>query len=113
MAPHDIRKHLPLLKFIASSKPKIRKAIIDEGGPNVIRLLCECSHNLINGNCNLSSAQFKKVKRYKKQLRLLADKKVSVKRKRKELQKGGFVGALLGAVLPTIAGLVGNLIGRK
>ena len=113
MSPTKIKEHLPLLKFLAKGKPKIRKAIIDESGPEVIHALCECAQNTINGNVKLSPAHFKKLKRYKKQLRLLADKKVGVKRKKRELQKGGFVGALLGAVLPTLAGLVGNLFSPK
>ena len=113
MAPQKIREHLPLLKFLQKGKPKIRKAIIEESGPDIIKVLCECAQNTINGNVKLSQAHFKKLKRYKQQLRLLADKKASVKRKKKALQTGGFLGSLLTAVLPTLAGLVGSLFTPK
>jgi len=45
-------------------------------------------------------------------LRKLVDRKVSVKKKRKVIQVGGFLGALLSAVIPTVASLIGGLASR-
>jgi len=50
--------------------------------------------------------QKSKLKRHKKALRDLAKKKVSLKRKRQIIQKGGFLAPLLSAVVPAIASLL-------
>ena len=94
------------MQYLAKGKPKINKAIIEESGSDVIKLFCECAKNTLNGNVKLSPGQFKKLKRYKTQLRHLADKKIGQKKKKKVLQKGGFLGALLGAVIPALISLV-------
>lgn len=112
MPSKRIKEHLPLLQYLAKGKPKIRKAIIEESDSDVMKVLCECAANTINGNVKLPPSHFKKLKRYKKQLRLLSNKKVGVKQKKKVLQTGGFLGALLNAVLPTLAGLVGSLFSK-
>ena len=113
MGKAHVKKHLPLLQFLAKGKPKIRKAIIDESGPEVIKVLCECAKNTLNGNIKLSPTQFKKLKRYKAPLRHLADKKTGVRKKKQILQKGGLLGALLGAVIPTLASVVGSIFGAQ
>ena len=94
------------MQYLAKGKPKINKAIIEESDAGVIKLFCECAKNTLNGNVKLSPAQYRKLKRYKTQLRQLTNKKISHKKKKKLLQKGGFLGALLGAVIPALISLV-------
>ena len=105
MGKAQIKKHLPLMQYLAKGKPKINKAIIEESGSDVMKLFCECAKNTLNGNVKLTPVQYKKLKRYKTQLRQLTDKKIGHKKKKKLLQRGGFLGALLGAVIPALIGL--------
>ena len=113
MGKAQLKKHLPLMEYLVKGKPKIKKAIIEESDAEVMKVFCECAKNTLNGNVQLSPAQYKKLQRYKSHLRQLADKKVGVRKKKAILQKGGFLGALLGAVLPTLATAVGSIFGAQ
>ena len=75
--------------------------------PDLIKALCECSLNILKGRIKLSPTQKKKLSRHKNNLRLLATKKSTLKHRKRVLQKGGFLGALLGPVL----GVLGSLFG--
>lgn len=110
MVPVHVKKHLPLLQYLSNGKPRIVKALIQEADPEVIKVLCECCNTTIKGGFNLTEAQSRKLQRYKQQLRILSRKRTSVKKKKQALQKGGFLGALLGTVVPVIASVIGGLI---
>lgn len=106
-----IKEHIPLLHFLANGKkPKIKKAIIEDSSSELVDILCECAHNVLKGTVKLTPAQYKLLKRYKKELRILGDKKISRKRKRATIQKGGFLGALLRTILPTLIGVFDSLV---
>ena len=75
--------------------------------PDLIKALCECSLNILKGRIKLSPTQKKKLSRHKKNLRLLATKKSTLKHRKRVLQKGGFLGALLGPVLGVLRSLFG------
>lgn len=100
-----LQKYLPLLKFLQSSKnaPSFLKAADRE----IIDVICECAHNLINNNLNLTPTQKKQLKRHKKTLLLLDNKKAPLAKKKKALQKGrGLITALLSVAIPAIIGAV-------
>ena len=84
------------------------KTILKSAPPDLVRALCECSLNVLKGNIKLNATQKKRLRRYKNILRTLAAKKSAVKTRKRMLQKGGFLGALLGPVL----GVLGSLLGR-
>ena len=113
MGKAELEKHLPLLRCLSISKPKIQKAIVHESDEEVIKVLCECAKNTINGNIKLNPAQFKQLKCYYVLLKQLANKKTSTKKKKRILQKGGFLGALLAAAIPTITSVVANAFSSK
>lgn len=113
-----VRKHADLLKVLAKAKPPTCKAIMKTADKDLIHCLCECAHNILNGNVRLSPAQKAKLSRYKQDLRSVSKKTTSQKRKQQVLQKGGFLPALLAPLLaPVIAPLatkvLGKIIGRR
>jgi len=75
-------------------------------GDDLIKCICDCTLNVLKGNVRVPPKQKSKLKRHKKALRDLAKKKVSLKRKRQIIQKGGFLAPLLSAVVPAIASLL-------
>ena len=75
---------------------------------NLIDCFCECSKNILKGNVPLNRVQFQRLRRQKNNLRLLALKKTPLNKKRKILQKGGFLGALIVPALSALAGLLFN-----
>jgi hypothetical protein len=86
-----MKDNLPYLQVLAKCKPKVRKVIIEHGPANVLISICECCFNLLKGAIPLKPGQKRRLSRYKKHLRTLADKKVShVNKKRLLNQKGAW-----------------------
>ena len=93
------------------------KALHKAGQTNRIKLLkkhcngdfvcciTECVKNLLKANVPLNSAQKKKLSAKKNILRQLVLKKTSQSKKRKLIQSGGFLGALLGPIISVLGGL--------
>ena len=104
---HHVKNNAHLLKVLAECSPKLRKSILAKASVGLMSSLCECSLNVLKGNVKLNARQKKKLSRHKRKLRTLADHKVPIRRKKQlVVQQGGFVGALLGPVLSTLAGLL-------
>ena len=82
--------------------------MVGTSSPEVIRTLCECALNVLKGNVPLTAHQKTKLRKHKKRLRTLVNKKVSLKKKRSVLQTGGFLGVLLKPVLSVLGGLLGG-----
>ena len=102
-----LQHHAPYLQALVKGAPKQRRAIIGAANKELLGCLCECTLNVLNGNIPLKSSDKKKLQKYKRQIRSLVNKKVSVKKKKKTLsQKGGFLGALLTPVLSALGGLL-------
>ena len=87
-----------MLKVLAKSKPPMCKAIIGAAGHDLITCLCECAQNILNGNVTLRKHHLKRLKRYRADVRKLTKKHTAKHTKKKILQKGGFLPALLAPV---------------
>ena len=99
MAP-SVKTHRAVLQVLQSAKPNLRKAILRESDKALVYAICEICDNLLLGNIPLTSAQKSKLKRYRNDLRRLAQKGEGWKAKKEHLvQKGGaFLPLLLSAV---------------
>ena len=102
MVSSRLRKYAPLLRYMLKGKRPIVRALLNEADRDIVNVFCECALNVVNGNVPLTSSQRRQLKKYKKAILLILNKSASLKRKKKALQTGGFVGALLSAVLPAI-----------
>ena len=102
-----VKRQGDLLKVLGSAKPPAVKALIKSASPELVRTLCECCHNVLKGNVNITSAQKRRLRRHKTSLRTLTRKKLSLKRRKQILQKGGFIGALLSPILSVLKGVLG------
>lgn len=103
-----MRNYLSVLRTIKHMNEKNRQRVIAKCNSDLIDCFCECALNVLKGNVPLKKAQLNKLRREKQNLRQLARKRVSLKKKRKILQKGGFLGALLPPVLALLGGLFGG-----
>lgn len=93
------------LHALGKASKSIQNSIIKSAPKDLIDTICECAHNILKGNVSLKPHQYKKLRRYRTQLRELNSKKTSLKRKRSLLQKGGFLGSILARVVPILANL--------
>jgi hypothetical protein len=104
-----IKKCYKILQVLRHADPKLRKAILQNGGCELYKSIAECALNVLSGNIALSPCLLRKLGKFKGPLRQVSDKRVSLAKKKRIIQKGGWIIPLLSAVLPTLASLV---IGR-
>lgn len=103
-----VKHNLDLLRVLARSSPKQRKAILKTCHVDLIKCLAEISLNVLQGVVPINKTQKKKLRRFKSLLRSLADKKVSLKRKKEQLIQSG--GNPLMFLLPPVLTALGNLL---
>lgn len=103
-----------MLRALYQATPQKRKDILAHCSPDFLKTLCEIALNILKGNIKLTPSQHRKLKKQRKIIRLLADKRTGLKRKQLALksQGGGFILPLLAALTPLIGNLVGGILSR-
>ena len=105
-----VKRHVLCLQMLNRTKnTKLRKAILEHADADLISALCECAHNILRGTVRLTPREKVRLRKYKDKLRLIANRRLSISRRRREIQQhgGGFLPALL-APLATTVGNVAN-----
>ena len=77
-----LRKNGPALRLLQKAPTSLQKNILDKASPELIRCICECAHNVLQGNVTLSRHYKKKLSQHKTKLRKLTDRKVALKKKK-------------------------------
>jgi hypothetical protein len=104
-----LKRFAPYLKLLDKASPKVRKSMLKNNCSNeLLHCICECTKNILKGNVPLSPAQKKQLSRRKQLMRKLTLKKTSLQSKRKIVQTGGFLGAILGPIIQVLGGLFSN-----
>ena len=105
-----MKKYANLLKQLHRAPAAKKKALMKRYGNEreFVKCLCECSKNIIRGNVSLTPLQKRTLAKRKNDLRKLSLKKTSLKIKKRIVQKGGFIGALLGPIVSILGGLFGG-----
>ena len=86
-----------------NKRAKIKKQILS--GPladDLVCSVCECARNLLKGNVPLTSDQKRKLARHKGALRKIVKKETPATQKKKIVQRGGFLGAVLGPLVGSV-----------
>src|SRR6266516_6711830 len=101
-----LRRHVNLLKALHRASPVIRKRLLKKHfDGDFVACISECAKNILKGNVPLSAGQKKKLSFKKKALRQIILKKTSLRKKKNLIQRGGFLGALLGPIISVLGGL--------
>ena len=95
----NIILHKDLLKILAFSKTRYKKAILNKADKKMIVSICDIIFNILNGNVNIDIDTKNKLKKHKFLLRSLIEKS-TIKHKRKILEQKG--GNVLGIILPIL-----------
>ena len=93
-----LKKNAHMLGVLAHATPAMCKAIIGAADRELMTCLCECAQNILNGNVPLTPCHLKQLQRYCADVRTLAKKRAPKHTKKKILQKGGFLSALLAPI---------------
>ena len=103
----DLLKTYNKIKLLTLSTPKVQKQLIANGNRELIDCICEgCDNILKRQGRPLTINEKSKLCRHKEKLRTLVKKKVSLKEKKRIIQTGGF----LGAILAPVASILGSLL---
>ncbi len=97
------------LSQLSTANPDKKKAIVKKADQDLIYTIggiCEC---VIKGYVPLSQTRQRRLRRYKQNIRKLANKDLSIRKKKKIIQKGG---GFLQFVIPAVAGLLEPIIGK-
>ena len=104
-----MKKNAGILKILSRSKGKVLKDIIRASDTSLVKAVCECAANVLKGYVHISSPQKKRLKQFVKELRAITNAKVSLKKRRHIIQKGGFLPALLTPLAAIITGIATGL----
>lgn len=105
MAPSplsNINKAKKTLILLANSKPKAVRKILKNASSQLIKAISEIALNCLNGVVRLTPKQKAQLRRFKKPMRDLNAPQTRLVAKRKIIQRGGFLGTLLGVGLPLL-----------
>ena len=107
MSAH-MRKNAHLLRVLHTAKPKLRTAMLKHVDSSCIKAICDCVLNILKNIVKTSPVHKRKLARHKTHLRVLAEKKTPMpKRRRTIIQKGeGFLTLVLGPVLKELTSLI-------
>ena len=101
-----MKTYLPVLKRIRRMGEKAKRQYVRKCDTEFVNCVSECAKNLIKGNVPLNNRQMTNLRRKRNDLRTLSKKKTSLRTKRKIIQKGGFLTALLPPVLAVLGSLL-------
>jgi len=100
-----VKKYLPVLKRITKLIEKAKRDHVRKCDREFLESISECANYVLQGNVVLTNRQKTKLRRSRNDLRALSIKKTSLRKKRRILQKGGFLGTLWPPVLTILSEL--------
>ena len=104
----SINKRKSDLLYICCQNPKFRKELLRHADNELVKCICQSATKVLDGSLPISSAEKRKLKKYKRTLRKLRGSKKSLSSKKKIIvQTGG--GFLLG-LIPAVVGALASLI---
>ena len=104
------------LNLLGTRVKKRRDSLIDIATADEIQAIIEALHNLLQGHVEIPEEEFEKLKKYRKHIREIADKKQKggIKKKKKILkQHGGLLPIALPLILSSVSGLVSSLFNKR
>jgi hypothetical protein len=115
-----LRKNINLIRVLGDENvpPKVKKALAEIAPADLYGSVSDCCRNVLHGRVKLTPDLHRQLAVHQETLRMLANPRVSVKRKRREVvsaasskrqkqhQKGGFLVPLLAAVIPAAVELL-------
>jgi len=86
-----IRSNYHSLHVLKDAPPKLRRAILANSDKEPVKSVGECALNVLQGNVKLSKYKKRKLRKFRRQLRTVADRHMPLACKNKLIiQSGGF-----------------------
>ena len=112
MAPTLLKKQKTLrdnasaIRALSLASKSIRKSMISNASKDFISSLVDAVKKILKGNVTLSRIQLRQLQPYERMLERFTASKTGLRSRKTLLQQGGFLGALL----PTIIGVLPDII---
>jgi hypothetical protein len=104
----SLKRNAHFLKLLHEASPRVRSELLRiHCTPDFVKCVSECCFNLLKGNVPMTQHQKDSLRHRKQMLRLLMHKKTPLKKKKQIIQKGGFLGALIGPVISMLGKVLG------
>ena len=101
----------PFIRLVAESTPQERKSLLRHASKRQLKSLYIVCLNAVRGNLKLAPHVVKRLRRHRKTIETLGDKRVPQREKvRLVNQKGGLLGQVAGLALPVIAQVVASVL---
>lgn len=78
-----MKEQLCFLRLFVQTTPRQRKVLLDTATPLQLKALSEIAHNITKGNVTLTTSEQTQLKRDKRLIHLLGDKKLGYKHKQR------------------------------
>ena len=111
----SIKANFKFIRLLSDSSPLSRRKLLQKVSNKDLKAISELCLNLIRGNIKLNKRQRAKFERYKKSIGLLANRRISLKKKKQVInQKGsaGFLLPLASIALPLLAEIVQKTLSK-
>ena len=108
-----IKNEREIFKYIISKhwKKSTRNHIIKNSKGTLIKKLCECILNVLEGRVKISEEELKKLKPYKNLFRKLLKRRLPINKKKDLIiQHGGFLGTLIPIILGALPELISKAV---
>ena len=108
MAFKSIQRRKSDLLFVCCQAPKFRRRLLANADGELIKCICQCAAKVLDGSVNITKQEKRKLKKYKRILRQLRERKKSLSIKKKAIVQtgGGFLLSLIPAVVGALASLI-------
>ena len=113
MSKDLLKKNAHLLLHLNNCNAKFHRKIISIADKDLIQLFTEILHNINKGNIPLNATQLKTIRKFSKAAKLILKRSTGIESKKRLLQKGGFIPALIAPIIGFLGSLIGNAIAKK
>lgn len=105
---NKLKKTYNKIRLLSLATPSLRKQLVNKANRELIDSVCECCDNILKGRVPLKKKEKLKLAKHKNKLRALVRKKVSLEKKKKIIQSGGFLTSLLVPAVSFLGGLLSS-----
>ncbi len=109
----NLKKHKDIIFLCNKLNNSSFKKFIKNVDKDFINAISEICDNIIKGNVSLTKNQFIKLKRYYKHLKIIGDKKKSLNIKKKYIQSGGFLSAIIAPLIGFLGTIISSVINKR
>ena len=99
----QLKKHISILEYLRSLTKIQQKHFIKIANRELLEVFGSIALNILKRNIPLSKKEIKTLRRYENEIKMLCEKRHSLKKRRKVLSTGGVLNSLL-SLLPTLIG---------